>query len=170
MAQMLYFVAGAHSGDIRGAELIEALRRSHPDLSFCGLGGPRMRELAGAGMTDWVEDAAVLGLWEGLKRYGWFKARFEETKQEIEDLKPDAVVFVDYPGFNMRLAKALHRNAPSVRKIYYISPQVWAWNRGRIKGMAQWLDLVLCLFPFEAELFQKAGLPAVCMGHPMVQQ
>lgn len=170
MAQMLYFVAGEHSGDIRGAELIEALRRSHPDLSFYGLGGPRMRELAGSGMTDWVEDAAVLGLWEVLKRYGWFKARFEETKQEIEDLKPDAVVFVDYPGFNMRLAKALHRNAPSVRKIYYISPQVWAWNRGRIKGMAQWLDLVLCLFPFEAELFQKAGLPAVCMGHPMVKQ
>ncbi len=80
-----------------------------------------MRELAGSGMTDWVEDAAVLGLWEVLKRYGWFKARFEETKQEIEDLKPDAVVFVDYPGFNMRLAKALHRNAPSVRKIYYLS-------------------------------------------------
>ena len=170
MAQMLYFVAGEHSGDIRGAELIKALQRERPDWRFSGLGGPRMRDLAGSGMKDWVENAAVLGLWEVLKRYGWFKKRFEETKREIEKLRPDAVVFVDYPGFNMRLAKALSEKVPSVRRIYYISPQVWAWNKGRIRGMATCLDLMLCLFPFEAELFQRAGLPAVCMGHPMVEQ
>ncbi len=170
MAQMLYFVAGEHSGDIRGAELIKALRKKRPDWRFSGLGGPRMRDLAGSGLTDWVEDAAVLGLWEVLKRYRWFKQRFEETRREIEELRPDAVVFVDYPGFNMRLAKALSEKVPFVRRVYYISPQVWAWNKGRIRGMATCLDLMLCLFPFEAKLFQRAGLPAVCMGHPMVDQ
>ena len=146
MAQMLYFVAGEHSGDIRGAELIKALKRERPDWRFRGLGGPRMKDLAGSGMIDWVEDAAVLGLWEVLKRYGWFKKRFEDTKREIEELKPDAVVFVDYPGFNMRLAKALAEEVPLVRRIYYISPQVWAWNKGRIRDMATCLDLMLCLF------------------------
>lgn len=170
MAQMLYFVAGEHSGDIRGAELIKALQGERPDWKFSGLGGPRMQGLAGPRLTDWVEDAAVLGLWEVLKRYRWFKKRFEETRREIEELKPDAVIFVDYPGFNMRLAKALSEKVPFVRRVYYISPQVWAWNKGRIRGMATCLDLVLCLFPFEAELFQRAGLPAVCMGHPMVEQ
>ncbi|MDG2486729.1 MAG: lipid-A-disaccharide synthase [Roseibacillus sp.] len=170
MAQMLYFVAGEHSGDIRAAELIKALQKKRPDWRFSGLGGPRMQGLAGSGLTDWVEDAAVLGLWEVLKRYRWFKQRFEETRREIEELKPDAVVFVDYPGFNLRLAKALSEKVPFVRRVYYISPQVWAWNKGRIRGMATCLDLMLCLFPFEAELFQRAGLPAVCMGHPMVEQ
>jgi len=170
MAQMLYFVAGEHSGDIRAAELIKALQKKRPDWRFSGLGGPRMQGIAGSGLTDWVEDAAVLGLWEVLKRYRWFKQRFEETRREIEELKPDAVVFVDYPGFNLRLAKALSEKVPFVRRVYYISPQVWAWNKGRIRGMATCLDLMLCLFPFEAELFQRAGLPAVCMGHPMVEQ
>ena len=111
MAQMLYFVAGEHSGDTRGAELIEFLRASRPDWQFRGLGGPKMRRLAGDGLVDWVEDAAVLGFWEVLKRYSWFKARFEETRREIEELRPDAVIFIDYPGFNMRLARALHEAA-----------------------------------------------------------
>ncbi len=168
MAQMLYFVAGEHSGDTRGAELIEFLRASRPDWQFRGLGGPKMRSLAGAGVVDWVEDAAVLGFWEVLKRYSWFKARFEETRREIEELRPDAVIFIDYPGFNMRLARALHEAAVPTRLINYISPQVWAWNKGRIQGIAERLDLMLCLFPFEKEIFESAGLPTVCMGHPIV--
>ena len=168
MAQMLYFVAGEHSGDTRGAELIEFLRASRPDWQFRGLGGPKMRRLAGDGLVDWVEDAAVLGFWEVLKRYSWFKARFEETRREIEELRPDAVIFIDYPGFNMRLARALHEAAVPTRLISYISPQVWAWNKGRIQGIAERLDLMLCLFPFEKKIFESAGLPTVCMGHPIV--
>ena len=168
MAQMLYFVAGEHSGDTRGAELIESLRAARPDWQFRGLGGPKMRSLAGSGMVDWVEDAAVVGFWEVLKRYSWFKARFEDTRREIEELRPDAVIFIDYPGFNMRLARALHEGAVPARLINYISPQVWAWNKGRIQGIADRLDLMLCLFPFEKEIFESAGLATVCMGHPIV--
>lgn len=170
MAQKLYFVAGEHSGDTRGAELMEAIRAVRPDWQFCGLGGPKMRNLAGSSVVDWVEEAAVVGFWEVLKRYPWFKGRFDATHREIENLHPDAVIFVDYPGFNLRLARSLHEGAGSARLINYISPQVWAWKKDRIQGMAEWLDLMLCLFPFEKEIFESAGLPTICMGHPMVDQ
>ena len=150
--------------------MIEALRSLRPDWRFVGLGGPKMRELAGSGVTDWVRDAAVVGLWEVLKRYRWFKARFEETKREIARVGPDAVIFIDYPGFNLRLARALRESGTDAKLIDYISPQVWAWHRSRIPQLARWLDLMLCLFPFERELFEAAGLKTVWMGHPMVDQ
>lgn len=170
MAQKLYFVAGEHSGDTRGAELMESIRAVRPDWQFYGLGGPKMRELAGSGLVDWVADAAVVGFWEVLKRYSWFKGRFDATRREIEQLRPDAVIFVDYPGFNLRLARSLHEGLLPARLINYISPQVWAWNRGRIHRMADWIDLMLCLFPFEEEMFESAGLPTVCIGHPIVDE
>src|SRR5205814_2326962 len=85
-----------------------------------------------------------------IKHYGYFRKQFHETLREIETSKPNAVVLIDYPGFNLRLARALRKRLPAQKIIYYISPQVWAWNRGRIKKMAQWLDLMLCIFPFEA--------------------
>lgn len=170
MAKTLYLVAGEHSGDTRGGELMEALREHRERWSFRGLGGPRMAKISGGGVRDWVEEAAVVGIWEVLKRYSWFRARFEETKKEIEELDPDAVIFVDYPGFNLRLARALREGGYRGRLIDYVSPQVWAWNRGRIPRLASWLDLMLCLFPFEKELFEEAGLKTVWMGHPMVDQ
>lgn len=170
MARMLYLLAGEHSGDTRGAELMTALQTMRPDWRFCGLGGPKMREISDGGVRDWVEDAAVLGVWEVLKRYSWFKARLEETLREIEERAPDAVVFVDYPGFNLRAAWALYQGGGSARLVNYVSPQVWAWNKGRIPRIAESLDLMLCLFPFEKALFEDAGLKTVCMGHPMVDQ
>ncbi|NNC89315.1 MAG: lipid-A-disaccharide synthase [Akkermansiaceae bacterium] len=170
MGTVAYFVAGEHSGDTRGAELMGALRERRPDWEFAGLGGPKMRALGGDAVRDWVEDAAVVGLWEVLKRYGWFKRRFEETKAEIARRDPDAVILVDYPGFNLRLARALREGGSRCRIIDYISPQVWAWNKGRIPRMARWLDLMLCLFPFEREMFESAGLKTVWMGHPLVDQ
>jgi lipid-A-disaccharide synthase len=84
--------------------------------------------------------------------------------------RPNAVVLIDYPGFNLRLARALRKQAPSQKVIYYISPQVWAWNRGRIKKMARWLDLMLCIFPFEAELYNQSGLRTIFVGHPMIER
>src|SRR5207237_5048692 len=95
---------------------------------------------------------------------------FHETLDEIRQSKPDAVVLIDYPGFNLRLARALRREAPRQKVIYYISPQVWAWNRGRIKRMAHFIDLVLCIFPFEVDLYTEAGLRALFVGHPMIER
>jgi lipid-A-disaccharide synthase len=166
----LYFVAGEASGDNHGAELMRSLRQLDVDLHFIGRGGPRMKMIAGGPFHDWIGTAAVLGLWEVIRKYGYFREKFRETLSEIEKSKPDAVVLIDYPGFNLRLARALRSRMAARKIIYYISPQVWAWNRGRIKKMARFLDLMLCIFPFEADLYNQSGLRTVFVGHPMIER
>jgi lipid-A-disaccharide synthase len=169
VTKTVYFVAGEVSGDNHGAALMRSLREVDIDLRFTGRGGPQMRAIAGEKFTDWLNDAAVLGLWEVIKKYGYFREKFHETLDEIRESKPDAVILIDYPGFNLRLARALRKQRAKGKIIYYISPQVWAWNRGRIKKMARFLDLMLCIFPFEAGLYNKSGLRALFVGHPMVE-
>ena len=163
----VYLVAGEASGDARGAELMRALRERSPSLEFCGAGGHEMSALAGGDFLDWA-DEAVVGLWDVLKKYGYFKAQFDRMLAEIERLAPTAVIFIDYPGFNLRLANAVKQRLPSVRTIYYISPQVWAWHRSRISKMARFLDLMLCIFPFEQPLYEASGLHTVFVGHPLL--
>ncbi len=166
----IYFVAGEVSADNHGAALMRSLRALDPGLKFIGRGGPQMKEIAGKQFKNWIDDAAVLGLWEVLRKYGYFREQFRETIREILESKPDAVVVIDYPGFNLRLARALRKQSRRQRIIYYISPQVWAWNRGRIKRMARSIDLVLCIFPFESDLYNESGLRAVFVGHPMIER
>ena len=169
MSKRIYFVAGEASGDTHGAALLSTLRALRPEWKFLGRGGPQMHALAGDGFTDWNHDSAVLGLWEVLKKYGYFREQFAATLREIRAQKADAVVLIDYPGFNLRLARALRAELPRLKIIYYISPQVWAWNRRRIPRMAESLDLMLCIFPFEAELYNQSGLRTIFVGHPMVE-
>ena len=165
-----YLIAGETSGDARGAEVMASLAMltaaRNQKVEFHGAGGPQMRGLAPA-IEDWSGEA-VVGLWDVLKKYPYFRRKFDAMLREIIALKPDAVILIDYPGFNLRMAKALKRRAPSVRIIYYISPQVWAWNRGRIPQMARTLDLMLCIFPFEKALYEQSGLKTVFVGHPMI--
>ena len=178
--QTIYFVAGEVSADNHGAALMRSLRKLDGELKFVGRGGPQMQEVAGESATgrtrgggqfkNWLSEAAVLGLWEVLRKYGYFRKQFDETLQEIRESNADAVVLIDYPGFNLRLARALRRQARERKIIYYISPQVWAWNRGRIKRMAHFIDLVLCIFPFEVDLYNQAGLRALFVGHPMIER
>jgi lipid-A-disaccharide synthase len=165
----IYLVAGEASGDEHGAALMRSLREMLPDLVFSGRGGPKMQALAGEAFINWSDSAAVVGLWEVVKRYGYFRQQFQSALREIATANPDAVVLIDYPGFNLRLARALRKRSPALKIIYYISPQVWAWNRGRIRQMARYLDLMLCIFPFEAELYNKSGLRTIFVGHPMIQ-
>ena len=148
---------------------MQALHEQNPDLVFHGAGGPSMRGV-GEGVTDWVEDAAVMGLWEVLKHYKWFKKRFYEMLDELVQLKPSVLVLIDYPGFNLRFAAAVREQLPDTKIVYYISPQVWAWNKGRIPKMAETLDLMLCIFPFAKELFESAGLKTTFVGHPLVDE
>src|SRR5664279_2518859 len=165
----IYFVAGEASGDEHGAALLRALREMAPDLVFAGRGGPKMQAIAGGAFINWSDAAAVVGLWEVVKRYGYFRGQFQDALNEIAMIHPDAVVLIDYPGFNLRLARALRKKSQGLKIIYYISPQVWAWNRGRIGQMARFLDLMLCIFPFEAELYNKSGLRTIFVGHPMIE-
>ncbi|HVF72915.1 MAG TPA: lipid-A-disaccharide synthase [Chthoniobacterales bacterium] len=165
----LYFVAGEASGDEHGAALMRRLRELSPELVLEGRGGPQMAALAGGNFVDWIEAAGIVGLWEVVKHYSYFRAEFAKAQSEIEQAKPDAVVLIDYPGFNLRLARTLRQRSPGLKIIYYISPQVWAWNRGRITKMARFLDLMLCIFPFEAELYNASGLRTIFVGHPMIE-
>jgi lipid-A-disaccharide synthase len=166
-ATTVYFVAGERSGDDHGAALLKALRACVPEMRFMGRGGPKMRALADGKFRDWIDDTAVVGLWEVIRRYPFFRKQFQATISEIEAVKPNAVVLIDYPGFNLRLAHALHAKFPELTIIYYISPQVWAWNRRRVSQMARSIDLMLCIFPFEPELYKASGLRAIFVGHPM---
>ncbi len=163
----LYLIAGEASGDARGAELMRALRERVPGIQFCGAGGREMAALSGEPFLDWA-DEAVVGLWDVLRKYGYFRGQFNRMLDEIGLIQPDAVLFIDYPGFNLRLAKALRARQPKLRLFYYVSPQVWAWNRGRIPKMARILDLMLCIFPFEKPLYEESGLHTVFVGHPML--
>ena len=166
-ATTVYFVAGERSGDDHGAALLKALRARVPEMRFMGRGGPKMRAIAGGMFRDWIDDTAVVGLWEVIRRYPFFRKQFQATILEIEAVKPSAVVLIDYPGFNLRLAHALHAKFPELTIIYYVSPQVWAWNRRRVSQMARSIDLMLCIFPFEPELYKASGLRAIFVGHPM---
>ena len=166
----IYFVAGEVSADNHGAALMRSLRALDPELKFIGRGGPQMQQVAGAQLRSWIGKAAVLGLREVLRKYGYFREQFSQTLAEIQESKPDAVVLIDYPGFNLRLARVLRRQSQRHKTIYYISPQVWAWNRGRIRKMARFVDLVLCIFPFETDLYTASGLRAVFVGHPMIER
>ncbi len=163
----LFLVAGELSGDNHGAGLMRALLDADVDLQLGGLGGSQMRAIAPA-IDDWLDEAAVLGIWEVLKKYGYFKAKMEETVARIEAEQPHAVVLIDYPGFNLRLAQRLRDGGYVGKLIFYISPQVWAWKKGRVKTMAKLLDRMICIFPFEKELYENSGLETVFAGHPLV--
>jgi len=162
----IFVVAGETSGDTHAAALLSELKSLRPDLQIAGLGGPKLHALSPE-VEDWTHEAAVVGLWDVLRHYGYFRRKFREALDRIDREKPDAVLFVDYPGFNLRLAKALQPQRPHTKLLYYISPQVWAWNRARIPRMARWLDRMFCIFPFEKDLYEKSGLHTDFVGHPM---
>ncbi len=170
MAKRVYVVAGELSGDAHGAGLLRSLKGKVPDLEIRGAGGPEMAEVAGPGLNDWVQEAAVMGVWEVLKRFGWFQEKFAVMMEEVEIFQPDLLLLVDYPGFNLRFAQAVRKEFPQTKIVYYISPKVWAWNKGRIPVMARVLDEMLCLFPFEQQIFENAGLKTTFVGNPLVDE
>jgi lipid-A-disaccharide synthase len=170
VSHSIYIVAGEVSGDIHGAHLVQSMLDHTPELSFSGAGGPAMQEVGGEAINDWLEDAAVMGVWEVLKHYQWFKKRFYEMLDQLVELEPDVLILIDYPGFNLRFAAAVRKELPHIKIVYYISPQVWAWNKGRLPKMAATLDLMLCIFPFEKPIFEQAGLKTEFVGHPLVDE
>ncbi len=158
-------IAGEVSGDMRAAELVEAANALRPGLSWFGIGGPQMRS-AGVHTHYDVSDMAVIGIAEVLRRYPFFKRAFKSMLALAAAENPDLALFVDYPGFNLRLAAKLH--ARGIRTLFYVCPQVWAWHRSRIPKMAVDLDHLITLFPFEAEHFKQTKLPVTFVGHPLV--
>ncbi|MDH4470896.1 MAG: lipid-A-disaccharide synthase [Verrucomicrobiae bacterium] len=195
----IFILSGEASGDTYGAALMQALIQKVPSISFIGAGGPKMQiaslskqiessklENQEASNTNfhqqttdphhpikqfenWIEESAVVGLWDVLKKYSYFRAKFSQFLLQLQEEKPEAIILIDYPGFNLRLAQAIRRQKLPIKIFYYISPQVWAWNKNRIPKMARLLDLMICIFPFEKELYESSGLPTTFAGHPLVE-
>lgn len=168
-------LAGEHSGDQHAARVVRELRAKHPHLAIAALGGPELAA-AGAQLLYDLTESSVVGLVEVVKNYPFFKALFGETLRWIETYRPKVVCFVDYPGFNLRLAEALHERGLSrkgggtIRTVFYISPQIWAWKAGRRFSMAQHLDALAVIFPFEVECYADTDLKVEFVGHPFLAE
>ena len=158
-------VAGEASGDIYGADLVREAVKLAPDLHFFGIGGARMREAGALTLVD-SGDMAVVGLVEVIKHFDVISSAFRKLKQIILTDPPDLLILIDYPGFNLRLAKVAKK--AGIKVLYYISPQIWAWRQGRVKKIAGLVDHMAVILPFEAPFYQKAGVPVTFVGHPML--
>lgn len=160
-------LAGEMSGDLHAARLLRSLKTRVPSVKAWGFGGDA---LAAEGMEviEHTRDLSVMGLVEVLKHYGYFRRIFDALEARVRREPPDLILLIDYPGFNLRFAKAVRDlRIPTVQ---YICPQVWAWKQSRIPKMAKVLDQLICIFPFEPPLFEGTGLHAGYFGHPMVEE
>jgi lipid-A-disaccharide synthase len=161
-------VTGEASGDLHGANLIRAAREIDPGLSFFGVGGQRMRE-AGCDILIPAEDLAVMGLVEVIGRFPVIRRAFNILRRVLRgDRRPDLVILIDYPGFNLRVAAAAKRVGIPV--LYYISPKVWAWRPGRVRTIARVVDRLAVIFPFEPELFRGTRLAVEYVGNPLLDE
>jgi len=163
----LLVVAGEASGDLHGARLISELRRRVPDLAAFGLGGDEMRA-AGFEAVAHSSEISVVGLTEALKVLPRAREVFAGLLREVDRRRPALAVLIDSPEFNLRLARELKRRGVEVA--YYVSPQVWAWRRGRIKTIGRLVDRMLVFFPFEVDLYRGHGIDVVHVGHPLVDE
>lgn len=161
----IMIVAGEASGDMHAAGLVEALKHQDPSLVFSGLGGPRMQ---GQGVEIYKDltRIAVVGFVEVIKHYKEIKQAFDLILTKIDTIKPCAVILVDYPGFNLRLAQKLHER--KIKVIYYISPQVWAWKENRVFFIKKNVDKMLVLFQFEKDFYARHGMDVEFVGHPLL--
>jgi lipid-A-disaccharide synthase len=161
-------VTGEASGDLHGANLIRAARELEPTLQFFGVGGSRMAA-AGCEILVRGEEIAVMGLVEIIGHFPVIRRAFKRIKTLLQGpQRPDALVLIDFPEFNLRLAKAAKQAGVPV--LYYVSPQVWAWRRGRVKKIAAVVDRLAAIFPFEPELYQGLDIQVEYVGHPLLDE
>lgn len=165
MAKTVFLVAGESSGDIHGSNLIRALHALDPSLEFEGLGGQRMAA-TGMQLRHDLAGRAIMGFTEVVRSFGFIRTLFNETITHLEAHRPDVLVLIDYPGFNMRLGR--RAKALGIPVIYYISPQVWAWKKGRVRTLASFVDKMLVILPFEEVIYREANVPCAHVGHPLL--
>ena len=165
MKKRIFISVGDPSGDIYAARLMKQLLQQNPNIEFIGIGGKEMEKLNFKSFVP-MEKISVVGFWEVAKRYNFFKNLLNKCKNELKSNKVDLFLPMDYPGFNIRLsyfAKIL--NIPVV---YFIAPQLWAWGKSRTQKLKDSIDKLLVVFPFEEKFFQKDGIDATFVGHPLL--
>ncbi len=161
----ILIVAGEPSGDLHASRLVREIKSLDPSVTFAGIGGANMA-LAGVRIFKRTDSLAIVGIWDIFKHLKKIKEIFFLFLKEVDKEKPDLVILVDYPGFNLHLLKELKKR--KVRIIYYISPQLWAWGKNRIYTIKKYVDKMLVFFGFEGELYKKYGVPVECVGHPLL--
>ncbi|MFQ5464898.1 MAG: lipid-A-disaccharide synthase [Thermodesulfobacteriota bacterium] len=159
----LFIISGEESGDLLGAELMDALKKHHPDIRVGGMGGVRMRKAGQEGLDS--SELSVVGIVEVCEKLFVILNAFKEIKARLKRERPDCVVLIDFPDFNLRVARAARKLGIPV--VYYISPQVWAWRRGRVRTIARLVDKMLVVFPFEVDIYKGAGVDVEYVGHPL---
>lgn len=161
----VFLIAGEPSGDLHASNLIKALRKQHPNIEFRGMGGDLCAE-AGMTLVRHIHGLSFMGYWEVLKNLRTILGVIGMMKKAVADYEPDLVLLVDYPGFNMRIAKFAHKRGLKV--FYYISPQFWAWRKGRIKGIRKYVDRLFAILPFEKDFYAQEGIEVDYVGHPLL--
>ena len=162
-APTFFIVAGEQSGDLHGAKLIQSIKKINPDSTFIGHGGDRMRSCGLEGMYH-VDQLAIMGFTEIVKHLPFMINVMGESLEKIKSTNPSRIILIDYPGFNLRLAKNCRPHGIPVT--YFIMPQLWAWKENRIKYFHQYIDQSLSIFPFEQEWFEQRDVPTNYVGHP----
>lgn len=165
----VFVIAGEPSGDLLGGALLAGLRKLDPALQIAGVGGPAM---ATEGLESLfpMSELSVMGLAEVLPRYRALKRRISQTAEAVLDFAPDALVTIDSPDFCLRVARRVRGAAPGIRTVHYVAPSVWAWRPGRAERMAEVIDHVLAILPFEPPLMHEAGMSCDFVGHPVVAE
>ncbi len=163
---MKYFIlAGEASGDLHGAGLVKALAQLDPQAELLGWGGQKM-EQAGALLLKHYRELAFMGFWEVVKNWQVIRQNFKQCKAQISSSKPDVLILIDYPGFNLRMAKWAKNRG--LRVFYYISPQLWAWHSSRVKTIKAYVDRMFVILPFELEFYARYGIEVDFVGHPLL--
>lgn len=161
-----YLIAGEPSGDLHGANLMKGLKKADPEASFRFWGGDKMAEAGGAeNLAKHYKQASFFGIAEVIANLPTIMRQVGECERDILAFAPDAVILIDYPGFNMKIAEFAHRQG--IRVLYYIAPKVWAWKEFRIKGLRRFVDRLYTIFPFESEYFRSKGIEPVFCGNPL---
>lgn len=163
----IFISAGEASGDLHASKVASALRAQYPQAELVGMGGSKMRA-SGVKILRGIDDLGVIGIVEVAKKLPFFLRLLASLKKMLAEEKPDVLVCVDYPGFNMRLAKAAKKMGIPV--VYFIAPTIWAWHRSRGKDIARDTAAVACIFPFEYEAYREMGANAYFVGHPLLEQ
>ena len=166
-AKKLYIIAGEASGDLHGSNLVKALYKAEPDLEIRAWGGDWMEE-AGATIVKHYKDLAFMGFFEVLMNLRTILKNLKFCKSDIENFKPDAIILIDYPGFNMRIAEWAHQKG--IKVLYYISPQVWAWKKNRVFKIKNTVDQMYVILPFEKAFYAKYDVDVEFVGHPLLDE
>ncbi|MCC5920559.1 MAG: lipid-A-disaccharide synthase [Cyclobacteriaceae bacterium] len=161
----LYLIAGEKSGDLHGGNLIAALKKENPNIEIRFWGGDRMKEAAGTEPVVHIKELAVMGFWEVVKQLFKFRKLLKQCEEDIKKYQSDGVIFIDYGGFNMRMAKFVH--GLGIPTFYYISPKLWAWNSGRAKKVKKYIDHMLVILPFEEDFYAQFDYPVTYVGNPL---